>query len=73
MPTEQDERRVARLDVNGDRTASGRVDDHIRLVLIVLNLSNADGGVQIVVGQCRVEDFVAVIGKEGGVFSTRDR
>ena len=38
----------------------GTADDHIGLVLVVLGLSDADGGVEIVVRQMRIEDFVTV-------------
>ncbi len=61
----QDERRVSAVDVHGDCTATGRTDDHIRLVLIVFGLSGADGQIEVVIVQCRVDDFVASVFQVG--------
>ena len=37
----------------------GRLDDDIRLMVVELGLGDAGGGVEVVVGQARVQDFVA--------------
>ncbi len=42
-----------------------RADDDIRSVSVVLGLGDADGGIEVVIGQSRVENRVAV-GPETG-------
>ena len=48
-------------DVHGDRTTTGTADNHIGLVLVVRRLSSADGSVEVIVVESRIDDCVAVL------------
>jgi hypothetical protein len=61
--TEENEPRLAPVDVHGDGTASARSDDSIRLVLIEFSLGDPGGRLEVIVGQGRVQDLVAVAGQ----------
>jgi len=45
--------------------ATGTADDHIWLVLIVFRLSSADGSVEVIVVESRIDDCVAVLLQAG--------
>ena len=64
---EQDEPGLAAVDVHGDGTAPRRADDHLRLVLVELGLGDPDGLVEVLVGQLRVDDLVAVLARKVGL------
>lgn len=68
----QDQRRVARVDVHGNGTAARRADDHVRVMPVVFGLGGADGRIEVVIIEARVDDFVAVICKVGWLHATRD-
>ena len=51
----------------------GWTDHDIRMMLIELGLGNADGGVEIVVGQSRIENLVAVVLEIGRLDAARRR
>ena len=53
---EQHERRRARVDIHGHGPAPAGSDDDIGMVPVELGLGDADGLIEIVVGQGRVED-----------------
>src|ERR1019366_5224406 len=53
--------------------ASARSHDDLGLVLIELGLGDADGFGEILVGQLRIDDLVAVLGEEGRFDASRDR
>jgi hypothetical protein len=61
------------VDIQRHRPASGRADDHIRLVLVELGLDDADGRLEVVVGQGRVDDLVAVLSQEGRLDAAGNR
>jgi hypothetical protein len=63
----------AAVDIHGHGTASRRADDHIRLVLVELLLGDPDGLGEILVGQLRVDDGMAVVLEVGRLDATRDR
>ena len=54
-------------------TAPRRADHHIRLPLIQLGLRDADGGVEVVVGEMGIEDGVAVVPEIGRLQAARSR
>ena len=70
---EQDQRRRTDVDVHGDGTAPAGTDNDIGLMPVELGLGDADGGVEIVVGQGRVQDFVAVVLEVGRLDAARCR
>ena len=70
---EQDELRIAAVDVHGDGPAPARPDDDLGLVLVELGLGDADGLGEVVVGQRRVDDLVAVVLQVGRLHAARDR
>ena len=53
--------------------AKAGTDHDIELVLVELGLGNADGGIKIVVGQGRIQDFVAVVFEVGRLYAARSR
>jgi hypothetical protein len=53
---EQDQRRGPGVDVHGHGPATAGADHNIRLALVELGLGDADGGIEVVVGQGRVQD-----------------
>ncbi len=57
----QDQRRGAAVHVHRHRPAAAGADDHIRLAPVVLGLGDADGSVEILVRQGRVQDLMAVV------------
>ena len=57
----QDQRRVARFEVHGDGTAARRAHDDVRVMPDVFGLGGADGSIEVVVIESRVDDFVAVV------------
>jgi hypothetical protein len=61
----QDQPGLATVDVHGDGPAPGLANDYLGLVLVELGLGDADGFVEIIVGQSRVDDLVAVLGQVG--------
>ena len=67
------QRSVAAVDVHGDSAATGTADDHIGLVLIVLSLGDPDGGIEVLVGQGWIQDFVAVVLQIGRLEAARSR
>ena len=52
--------RVTAVDVHRHCAATRTADDDIGMMLIVLGLSDADGGVEIVVGKGWIQHFVAM-------------
>jgi hypothetical protein len=54
-------------------TAPARPDYHLRLVPVELILGDPDGPLEVVVGQLRVDDLLAVPGQEGQLDAARDR
>ena len=50
-----------------------RADDDLGLVLVELGLGDLDGLGEVFVGQCRVDDLVAVLRQEGRLDAARDR
>jgi hypothetical protein len=56
---------IAAIDIHGYGTAPRRADDHLGLVLVELLLGDLDGKSEILVGQFRIDDLVAVLGQEG--------
>ena len=70
---EQDQRRRTRIDVHRHGTAPAGSDDDIGLVPVELGLGDADGSIEIVVGQGRVQDFVAVVLEIGRLDAARCR
>ena len=58
---EEDEGRVASIDVQGDGPAPAGTNDHIGPMPVELGLGDADGGVEVVVRQGRVQDLMAVV------------
>jgi hypothetical protein len=71
--TEEDEFRLAAVDVHGDGSAPRRADDYSRLVLVELGLSDPDRLVEILVGQFRIDDLMAVLDQESRFDAARDR
>ena len=69
---EQDQRRVMAVDVDGHRTATGRADNDIGMMLVILGLGDPDGFIEIFVGQSWVEDGVAVGFEVGWFVATWD-
>jgi len=53
--------------------ATAGTDDDIRLVLVEFGLGEPDGGIEIVVGQVWIEDFVAVVFQVGRLKTARCR
>ena len=66
-------RRRTRIDVHGHGTAPAGTDNDIGLVLVELGLGDADGRIEIVVGQGRVQDLVAVVLEVGRLHAARCR
>ena len=56
-----------------DPHASVRANDDIGLMPVKLGLGDTDGGIEIVVGQGRIENLVAVIFKIGRLYAARSR
>ena len=54
-------------------TAPARSHDHVGAVPVVLGLGDPDGLGEVLVGQFRVDDLVAVLGQEARLDATRDR
>jgi hypothetical protein len=57
---QQDESRIATLDVHCDSTTPARSDDNLRAVFVEFRLSNPDCLGEVLVRQCGVENLVAV-------------
>ena len=70
---EQHQRRRTAVDIHGHGPAPAGTDDDIRAVPVELGLGDANGGVEIVVGQGRVQDFVAVVLEIGRLHAARRR
>ena len=64
---------VAAVDVHRHGTAPAGADNDIGMMLVELGLGDADGGIEIVVGQGRVQDFVAVVLEVGRLDAARCR
>ena len=58
---EENERRVAGHNVDGNGTTTAGTNDNSGLVLIVVGLGDLNSCVEVVVGQSWIENFVAVI------------
>ena len=58
---EQDQWRVLGIDVHRHGPATGTSDHNIGPVLVILGLGDPDGSIEIVVGQGRLQNFVAVV------------
>ena len=71
--TKQNQFCRATPNVHGDSTASARSHDHIGMVLVELLLGDADGQSEILVGQLRIDDLVAVLRQEGRFDAAWDR
>ncbi len=69
----QDQRRVFCVDVDGDCAATRRADDDIGLVLIEFGLADANGYVEVVIWERRVNDGVAVVFEVGRFCAARCR
>ena len=54
---EQHQRRCPRVDVHRHGTAPAGADDDIGLMPVEFGLGDADGGIEIVVGQGRIQDL----------------
>ena len=70
---EEDEGNVSGVDVHCHCTATGTAYDNIGLMLVELGLGDFQGGVEIVVGEMGVEDFVAVVYEVGRLSAARCR
>ena len=44
-----------------DSATTGTADDDIGMMVIIFGLGDADGGIEVVIGQWGIEDFVAVV------------
>ena len=62
---EEDKGRVAAVDVHGDRTATGATDNDIGILPVELGLGDANGGVEIVVGEGWVQDLMSLLSEVG--------
>jgi hypothetical protein len=69
----QHEPGIAAVDIHGHGPASRRADDHLGLMLVELLLGDLDGLDEILVGQLRIDDLMAVLGKEGRFDAAWDR
>ena len=58
---EQDEPCIAAVDVHRHGTAPARANDDLRAVLVELGLGDADSLGEVLVGQLRVDNLVAVV------------
>ena len=58
---EKDKRRRTRVDVHGDGSTPTRSDYNIGMVPVELGLGNENGFVEILIGQSRIQDLVAVV------------
>ena len=63
--TEKNKRRRTRVDVHRDGSTPAGTDHDIGPMPVELRLGESNGGVEIVVGQGGIEDFVAVMGEIG--------
>ena len=70
---EENQRRLARAKVHGDCAATGGADDHVGLVLVVLGLSGADGGSEVVVIEGGVDDVVPMALEVARLHAARNR
>jgi hypothetical protein len=60
---EQYQRRPACFQVHGNSAAPAGAHDHVGMTPVALGLGNPHGSLEVVVGQGRVQDFVAVAGQ----------
>ncbi len=51
---------VTAVDIHRHSTTTRTPDDDIRPLLIIFGLGDANGGIEVVVGECEIEDGVAV-------------
>ena len=70
---EQHKRGVTRIDVQGNRTTTGRTHNHIRSMLIVLKLSRPNRSLEIVIVKCGIDDFVSGVFEVSRFDATRNR
>jgi hypothetical protein len=69
----QHELRITTDDVHGDGPTPARPNDNLRVVDVELGLGDSDGLGEVVVGQLRVENFVAVVFQLRRLHAARNR